>query len=483
MSAPPIDLSALLAGDPSLPGAPRPGAAELGFAALLGSLFGPAPDAEAVQPPEAERLADAGDAVGDPIAALAVLALRPMPPGEAAASIELVDGAEGAAAPGPSRESLPPQAGATQPSPDRPAEPATIVASGELADATSPDDAPPPAKGLEIAQAEARQAQGAEGDASRGPLRRAPAEAPPGAPAAPGEAARAALDPDVARGDTARGHAAREDGVRGDAAPARETTPESVAGPRRAEAARRSGHEPDRSWLAPGDGSERDRLEAGVHGAPDAPDSDPTARGEVERLLPAAERPRPAVELLALRSGLEPAAPAAPQAVSAHAADRPDAPLARYTAVPPREIGEPVAWLAQGGGGSVRLQLDPPHLGPVELRVRVRGSRVEVQMVARDDAVPALESQGALLGESLASRGLEMQRFEVTPEARPGAPADLAAPHSANARSGGAFEDGHRPRAREGAPWPAEPRAHRSEAARPLFGPARAATGSIDLRV
>jgi len=73
-----------------------------------------------------------------------------------------------------------------------------------------------------------------------------------------------------------------------------------------------------------------------------------------------------------------------------------------------------VEWLAARGGGTARLRLHPPHLGEVQLNVRVRGSRVDVVIHALEPAAQhAAVASRDLLGDALAQRDLRMTSFDV----------------------------------------------------------------------
>ncbi len=73
-----------------------------------------------------------------------------------------------------------------------------------------------------------------------------------------------------------------------------------------------------------------------------------------------------------------------------------------------------VEWLAVRGGGTARIQLDPPQLGQVQLRVTVRGSVVDVVVQAHEPAAQlAVAHTREILADGLATRELRMEHFEV----------------------------------------------------------------------
>lgn len=108
---------------------------------------------------------------------------------------------------------------------------------------------------------------------------------------------------------------------------------------------------------------------------------------------------------------LEAATPASPTPAGAGAG----APGAPPVASSIGELPFHMQTLATRGGGTARLQLNPPHLGELHVTVRLRGSQVDVQVIAREPAAQALVNAGREgLSEALATRDLRMDNFEVT---------------------------------------------------------------------
>jgi flagellar hook-length control protein FliK len=185
--------------------------------------------------------------------------------------------------------------------------------------------------------------------------------------------------------------------------------------------------------------------------------------------------PRPTPEF-----GLEPVprdpAAASPAALRAEgsaalalfATDRP----AVQQAIAPNSgpILERIAWLAEQGGGSARLHLDPPALGELEIVVRVRGRRVDVHLRAEEASAQqaVLESRDRLV-EALAIKDFRVDEFSV----------------GGGSRERSDSGSGDSPRERMAPP----PEHSRAQAAAPAPNTARAAAlrqataGSIDLRV
>ncbi len=75
--------------------------------------------------------------------------------------------------------------------------------------------------------------------------------------------------------------------------------------------------------------------------------------------------------------------------------------------------------LATRGGGNVRLRLNPPQLGEIDLSVTVRGGVVDVSVVAHEPGAAALvATHKEALGDALAARDLRMNSFEVSAQNR-----------------------------------------------------------------
>ncbi len=124
----------------------------------------------------------------------------------------------------------------------------------------------------------------------------------------------------------------------------------------------------------------------------------------------------------------------------------PAAPTGSSPAAASEAISVQTEWLATRGGGTARLVLHPQELGEVAIRVTLRGSSVEVVMVAHEAAAQSIaEDQADRLFQALASRDLRMDQFEV----RRGEPGDLSQPGTDRfAESGGGRDrsgDGRRP--------------------------------------
>lgn len=94
-------------------------------------------------------------------------------------------------------------------------------------------------------------------------------------------------------------------------------------------------------------------------------------------------------------------------------------------------LGQRIAWFARSDGGNARLELDPPHLGPLEVSVRVDKGEASVVFVAsqasvRDavsQAIPELRNlfaqSGLSLGDVNVSAGGSGQHAFASPYASP----------------------------------------------------------------
>lgn len=72
-----------------------------------------------------------------------------------------------------------------------------------------------------------------------------------------------------------------------------------------------------------------------------------------------------------------------------------------------------VEWLVARGGGRARFQLHPPNLGEVTLSVTVRGSAVDIVIQVQQQAAELVSQTREQLAQSLGSRDLHINQFEV----------------------------------------------------------------------
>lgn len=96
------------------------------------------------------------------------------------------------------------------------------------------------------------------------------------------------------------------------------------------------------------------------------------------------------------------------------------------------EIPGKVSILAAGGGGQVALEVKPPHLGPVGVRVHVDAAtrQVKVELSSHDPNIRhLLAGKEGEIKESLSQSGFVLDRFVVGSQGQPGAGAspDIAA--------------------------------------------------------
>ncbi|MDJ0847899.1 MAG: flagellar hook-length control protein FliK [Myxococcota bacterium] len=148
----------------------------------------------------------------------------------------------------------------------------------------------------------------------------------------------------------------------------------------------------------------------------------PPADTAAQRPVQAAELARP--ELILPREVEPPIVPPTP-ASSETAATAPSALASAPRPTPADALPVHVEWLAERGGGSARIDLHPPHLGRVEISVRVRGTDVEVAIAAPESAAQVVvNGQRDTLAEALGARELRLTHFEVGSGARDQAGAD-----------------------------------------------------------
>ena len=71
-------------------------------------------------------------------------------------------------------------------------------------------------------------------------------------------------------------------------------------------------------------------------------------------------------------------------------------------------------WLATRGGGTARMVLHPPELGEIAIRVTLRGTSVDVVMVAQEAIAQGVaEEQSERLAQAFSNRDLRLENFDV----------------------------------------------------------------------
>jgi flagellar hook-length control protein FliK len=86
----------------------------------------------------------------------------------------------------------------------------------------------------------------------------------------------------------------------------------------------------------------------------------------------------------------------------------------------PQELGDRVVWLATRQGQVAEVALNPPHLGPLEVRLSLNGSEAGAQFYSPHAAVrDALEAALPRLKEMLAEAGVTLGQAQVRDEALP----------------------------------------------------------------
>jgi hypothetical protein len=119
---------------------------------------------------------------------------------------------------------------------------------------------------------------------------------------------------------------------------------------------------------------------------------------------------------LASASSATSSAPGSSQAASASAPTPPQFPV---PAPPAAQVGQAIIDRIARGGGEARIQLDPPDLGEVLIRVRIDGDRVRIEVhVERPEAAQLLRSSSGDLSSLLGQRGLNLDDVTVEHGAR-----------------------------------------------------------------
>lgn len=156
-------------------------------------------------------------------------------------------------------------------------------------------------------------------------------------------------------------------------------------------------------------------------------------RGSIEQALPEVVTRRSAVAPAPVLLGSHapsdgpedslspPATPLAPAPIGGEpssAATRPAAPSVEPPVARPgwdQSLGQRVVWMAEGRQETAEIQLNPPHLGPLKVRVELNGDQASVSfssnhLVVRD----AVESAVPRLREMLEASGLNLANVDVS---------------------------------------------------------------------
>ncbi|HEY4732442.1 MAG TPA: flagellar hook-length control protein FliK, partial [Gammaproteobacteria bacterium] len=79
------------------------------------------------------------------------------------------------------------------------------------------------------------------------------------------------------------------------------------------------------------------------------------------------------------------------------------------------EIGERIRWLVNHNIQTAELRLNPPHLGPIEIRVSLQNDQMNVMFTSHHAAVrEALESAMPRLREMFGNSGLELTNVDIS---------------------------------------------------------------------
>jgi flagellar hook-length control protein FliK len=112
-------------------------------------------------------------------------------------------------------------------------------------------------------------------------------------------------------------------------------------------------------------------------------------------------------------------------------------------------LSDRVSWMVDNGLNGARLQVNPPQLGPIELRIEVQGDRAQVWMSTHSEVTrDALESSTPQLREMLGSQGFGQVSVDISQRSfqdrsaysqpyawTPGAASDSAAPAAVSGAS------------------------------------------------
>lgn len=85
-----------------------------------------------------------------------------------------------------------------------------------------------------------------------------------------------------------------------------------------------------------------------------------------------------------------------------------------------QSLGQRVVWMAEGGHETAELRLNPPHLGPLKVRVELNGDQANVSFSSNHVLVrDAVESAVPRLREMLEASGLSLANVDVSEHGSP----------------------------------------------------------------
>jgi flagellar hook-length control protein FliK len=103
------------------------------------------------------------------------------------------------------------------------------------------------------------------------------------------------------------------------------------------------------------------------------------------------------------------------------------------------DVGQRVMWMASSGRQAAELRLDPPHLGPVEVRLTLAGDQATLTLLSPHASVrDALQTSLPRLQEMLVSAGIDLGSVHVGSHA-PGGDAGSRAWHGSSEHAGAAW--------------------------------------------
>ena len=178
-----------------------------------------------------------------------------------------------------------------------------------------------------------------------------------------------------------------------------------------------------------------------------------------------------------------PTPPVSAAAVEATASNVPTSEAGRLPPQPVQALPQQIQLIASQGGGTARMQLSPPELGGLQIKVSLRGSAVDVVIRADEaSAQTAVLGQRDQLADALGTRELRMETFDVLAGDRGGDDRESGAEQRADAFGfEGEARDGRRPTNRPDASSSAPD--HDVTPPPAGIAAARAAGGGIDLRI
>jgi flagellar hook-length control protein FliK len=163
------------------------------------------------------------------------------------------------------------------------------------------------------------------------------------------------------------------------------------------------------------------RIEADRAIGTTAPQDEPQVAVSTETTVTAlAGLPDPSTQFSPAMSPVELVSAAIAPPVAPHSPDAPRIPIHHPDA--PRQVAEQLVWRIEEQIQEVQIDLHPEELGPVAIRMKLEGERVQLQFHLAEESVrPVFEASLGTLTTLLSGRGLVLEQAQIFGRANPAA--------------------------------------------------------------